>query len=80
MDRASHLAPYIDQERCTGCGCCVISCPSGVLSQQGGVVRAVSPEDCGGCGECELVCPQDAIEVPFAILWGSAEAPEADRQ
>lgn len=70
--------PIIYIERCTGCGCCVAVCPSGVFVQDADGLRAASPENCGGCGECELACPEDAIEVSFAIVWGENCAPDAN--
>jgi MinD superfamily P-loop ATPase len=77
MDR-SQPGPVIDEERCTACGCCVDACLSGVLKHEEKSVSAAQPEQCGGCGECELVCPEDAVEVPFCIVWGDGCAPDPD--
>lgn len=77
MESDCQPRPIIDMERCTGCGCCVAVCPSGVFEQDEQRVRVAHPENCGGCGECELACPEDAIEVSFAIVWGPDCAPDS---
>ena len=77
MDRPQPR-PVIDEERCTACGSCVAACPSGVFEQGANRVTAAEPDNCGGCGECELVCPEDAVEVPFCIVWGGERALESD--
>jgi NAD-dependent dihydropyrimidine dehydrogenase PreA subunit len=79
MDR-SQPGPVIDEERCTACGCCVEACPSGVFEHDESHVSAAQPQNCGGCGECELACPEDAVEVPFGIVWGDQCAPDPDAE
>ncbi len=65
--------PQIDQEKCTGCGKCVETCPTGALGQitlPDRRVKAalVHPELCTYCTLCEDLCPVDAIALPFLIL------------
>ncbi len=63
LDRNTVLFPKFDQERCIGCGRCVISCSDGGH-------QAISFENrkpkldgsrCVGCHLCVLICPQNAI-------------------
>jgi len=55
--------PIVDQNKCTGCGTCVSSCPQGVLELQGGKAVVANEEACIGCRVCESVCPEGAITV-----------------
>jgi NAD-dependent dihydropyrimidine dehydrogenase PreA subunit len=56
------LAPLVVgiDYRCTGCGACLATCPTGALLP---APRrpAVVPERCTGCWECLEVCPAGAI-------------------
>ena len=53
----------IDEEKCTGCGDCIINCPEGALQMIDGKARLVSEVACDGLGACIGHCPFDAITV-----------------
>lgn len=52
--------PWINKNKCIGCGVCINICPVGAISMKDG--KAVINEDkCIKCGKCLNVCPQRAI-------------------
>jgi len=53
----------IDEEKCNGCGDCVISCAEGALQIIDGKARLVSEKYCDGLGACLGECPQGAISI-----------------
>lgn len=53
----------IDEERCTGCGNCVISCAEGAIEIIDGKARLVSETYCDGLGACLGECPEDALHI-----------------
>lgn len=53
----------INEEKCTGCGDCIINCPEGALQLIDGKARLVSEVACDGLGACIGHCPFDAITV-----------------
>lgn len=53
----------IDEEKCNGCGECVLSCVEGALKIIDGKARLVSETYCDGLGACLGKCPQDAITI-----------------
>jgi 2-oxoglutarate ferredoxin oxidoreductase subunit delta len=62
----------IDQERCKGCGLCILVCPQHVISLQESVFNAkgfhpakLNDEfgSCTGCGVCAVICPDVSILV-----------------
>jgi NAD-dependent dihydropyrimidine dehydrogenase PreA subunit len=53
----------IDEERCDGCGACVISCAEGALQIIDGKAKLISETYCDGLGACLGKCPRDAITV-----------------
>jgi len=53
--------PFVEIERCGGCGKCTTVCPQAAMTLADG--RAVlNPEHCVGCGDCMRSCPTGAIE------------------
>jgi NAD-dependent dihydropyrimidine dehydrogenase PreA subunit len=52
----------IDEEKCNGCGACIISCAEGALKIIDGKAKLVSEKYCDGLGNC-LNCPQGAIKI-----------------
>jgi len=50
----------IDEDKCTGCGNCIISCAEGALEIIDGKARLISDTYCDGLGNC-LDCPEGAI-------------------
>ncbi|MCE5215164.1 MAG: 4Fe-4S binding protein [Methanobacterium sp.] len=53
----------INEEKCTGCGACMIGCPEGALQVINGKARLISDLFCDGLGSCIGECPEDAIEI-----------------
>lgn len=60
--------PQIDKELCTGCGDCIVSCPTDALALVSGLAVITEPAACNYCAECELICPVDAIALPYQIV------------
>lgn len=59
------MRPYVDLEKCTGCGTCFALCPTdpNVFELKGDPQKShvVHPEACIDCKECEISCPEQAI-------------------
>ena len=53
----------IDEDKCDGCGLCVISCAEGALKIVDGKARLVSDRYCDSLGACLPGCPQGAISI-----------------
>jgi len=53
----------IDEEKCDGCGLCIISCAEGSLKIIDGKAKLISEVYCDGLGACLGECPQDAISI-----------------
>ncbi len=53
----------IDEEKCDGCGQCVISCAEGALAIIDGKAKVISDNLCDGLGACIGECPQDALKI-----------------
>lgn len=50
----------IDEEKCTGCGQCILDCAESALAIVDGKARLISDIYCDGLGAC-LNCPQGAL-------------------
>lgn len=53
----------IDEEKCDGCGQCIVNCPEGALKIVDGKARVVKESYCDGLGACIGTCPVDAITI-----------------
>jgi len=53
----------IDEEKCTGCGLCIIACAEGALKIVDGKAKLISDKYCDGLGACLGECPEDAISI-----------------
>ena len=60
----------IDEEKCDGCGQCVVACEEGALEVIDGKARVVNEVFCDGLGACIGECPQGALTIK------EREAPE----
>jgi len=52
--------PWIDVERCSGCGICVEECPVNAISVENQKAK-MNMEECIRCGTCHSVCPVEAV-------------------
>jgi len=53
----------IDEEKCTGCGQCVIACAEGAIQIVNGKAKVISDNLCDGLGACIGECPEDALHI-----------------
>ena len=53
----------IDEERCDGCGQCVLSCAEGAIEIIEGKARLIKESYCDGLGACLGECPQGALRI-----------------
>ena len=53
----------IDEEKCDGCGLCVISCAEGALEIRDGKAKLIKEMYCDGLGACIGECPQGALKI-----------------
>ncbi len=53
----------IDEDKCDGCGECIVACAEGALEIVDGKARLVSDRYCDGLGACLGECPQGAISM-----------------
>jgi NAD-dependent dihydropyrimidine dehydrogenase PreA subunit len=53
----------IDEEKCTGCGLCIVNCAEGSLAIIDGKARLVREALCDGLGACLGHCPEGALTI-----------------
>ena len=53
----------IDEEKCDGCGLCVIECAEGALEIRDGKAKIIKDLYCDGLGACIGECPQEALKI-----------------
>ena len=51
----------INEDKCTGCGLCVVSCAEGALKIINGKAKLISETYCDGLGACIGECPEGAL-------------------
>jgi ferredoxin len=52
--------PWVDKDKCSGCGICVEECPVDTISMENEVAE-INMDDCIHCGKCHDVCPEEAV-------------------
>jgi len=52
--------PWIDKNKCIGCGICVKECPVNAITMKDGKAE-IDMEKCIRCGRCHDVCPKKAV-------------------
>jgi NAD-dependent dihydropyrimidine dehydrogenase PreA subunit len=59
------MAIKVDLDCCTGCGVCILICPSNVIhmDREKNVALAKYNRDCASCRLCQEHCPFECIEV-----------------
>lgn len=53
----------IDEEKCNGCGNCVVACAEGAIEIIDGKAKVIADKYCDGLGACIGDCPEDALEI-----------------
>jgi NAD-dependent dihydropyrimidine dehydrogenase PreA subunit len=57
----------LDQEKCVGCGLCLVVCPHTVFSMNNGHARIRDRDACMECGACAQNCPTEAVTVQAGV-------------
>jgi len=57
----------LDQEKCVGCGTCLMVCPHQVLAMNNGYVDIERKDLCMECGACARNCPVEALFVKAGV-------------
>ncbi|MCD4812317.1 4Fe-4S binding protein [bacterium] len=53
--------PWIDVEKCSGCGICVARCPVDTIAMEKEKAN-INMDGCIRCGTCHDVCPEEAVK------------------
>jgi len=63
MSKVMRKIIKIDEEKCTGCGECVLSCAEGAIVIKEGKAKVVKDMYCDGLGACLGHCPEGALSI-----------------
>jgi len=63
MSKVKRKIIKIDEEKCTGCGECVLSCAEGAIVIENGKAKVVKDMYCDGLGACLGHCPEGALSI-----------------
>ena len=71
MEKFAYLRDVVtlalDQDKCVGCGMCLMVCPQEVLSMDNGSAGILNRDRCMECGACARNCPTEAITVKVGV-------------
>ena len=56
-----------EQEKCVGCGMCLLVCPHAVFAIDNGMAVIQNRDACIECGACSVNCPTEAISVRAGV-------------
>lgn len=57
----------LDQDKCVGCGMCLIVCPRAVLAMDNRQAGIKDRDACMECGACARNCPTGAVRVQAGV-------------
>lgn len=57
----------MDEEKCVGCGMCLVVCPHAVLGMDNGNAYISDGDACMECGACARNCPTEALTVQAGV-------------
>ena len=63
MSKVKRKIIKIDEEKCTGCGECVLSCAEGAIVIKDCKAKVVKDMFCDGLGACLGHCPEGALSI-----------------
>ncbi|MCG7844614.1 MAG: 4Fe-4S binding protein [Methanomassiliicoccales archaeon] len=63
MSKVKRKIIKIDEEKCTGCGQCVLSCAEGAIIIKDGKAKVIKDMYCDGLGACLGHCPEGALSI-----------------
>lgn len=65
------IGPEAFEQRCDGCGECVVVCPTGIVAigEHGFARLDFSRGECRFCGDCVSVCKPQALQRELAPAW-----------